>query len=81
MSLTPGDKARRLANRRFNERIKLIVTSLNAIALAILGAAFILPGVANVANLLSIEPWVLLFIALGIHVGAQALLGRLKSED
>ncbi len=57
MSLTEADKARRLAQPRFNERVKLIVTSLDAIALAILGAAFILPGTANVANLLSIESW------------------------
>jgi len=56
VSLTNADKARRLASRRFNERVKLIVTSLNAIALAILGAAFILPGIANVATCSASSP-------------------------
>jgi len=43
-------------SRRFNQRVKLIVTSLNAIALAILGAAFILPGIANVATFSASSP-------------------------
>lgn len=49
--LTP-DQERRLAAKRNNERVKLVVTSLNAIALAIFGTAFVMPAVNNIAILL-----------------------------
>ena len=64
--LTP-DRDRRLAAKRNNERTKVIATSLNAIALAIFGAAFVVPALAKSAVLLSPGPWVLRFVALAQH--------------
>ena len=81
MSLTPEDKRRRLAAKRNNERVKLAATSLNALALALLGAAFLIPALSNAAVLLTVEPWFLLFVAVALHFGAQATLNLLQSED
>ncbi len=79
-SLTP-DQERRLFAKRNNERVKLIVTSLNAVALAILGAAFLVPALANPAVLLSSGPWALVLIALTLYFGAHAVLQFLRSEE
>lgn len=78
--LTP-DQERRLAAKRNNERVKLIATSLNAIALAILGAAFLVPALANPAVLLSAGPWILVSVALTLHLSAHAVLRFLRSEE
>lgn len=80
MPLTP-DRERRLAAKRNNERVKLIATSLNAIALAVFGAAFVVPAIANPAVLLSAGPWILMSAALALHLGAHAVLRFLRSEE
>lgn len=78
MSLSDEDKKRRLAAKRNNERVKLFANSLNAVALTILGAAFILPSVNG--GLLSLTViWIP--VAVALHLGAQATLGLLRSED
>ena len=78
--LTP-DQERRLAAKRKDERVKLIATSLNAVALAVFGAAFLVPAVANPAVLLSSGPWILMLTALALHFGAHAVLQFLRSEE
>ena len=78
--LTPGQE-RRLAAKRNNERVKLIATSLNAIALAIFGAAFVVPALANPAALQSSSPWILVRVALALHPGVHAVLRFLRSEE
>lgn len=78
--LTP-DQERRLAAKRNNERVKLVVTSLNAIALAIFGTAFVVPAVNNIAILLSPTPWILLILAVALHSAAHGFLRFLRSEE
>ena len=56
--VTP-EQERRLAAKRSNERVKLAATSLNAIALAVLGTAFVIPAINNPLSLLSPGPWLL----------------------
>lgn len=78
MSLTSEDKARRLAAKRFNERVKLVVVTVNAMALTTLGAALILPAL-NPALPRTSSFWILL--AVGLHLIAQALFQLLRSEE
>ena len=80
MSLTP-DQNRRLAAKRNNERVKLITTSLNTVGLAILGTAFIVPAINNVAVLLAPGPWILLIVATALHVTAHGFIRFLRSEE
>lgn len=46
MSLDP-EQRRRLDSKRFNERVKLAYTTVNAFAIGIVGAALIVPGVSS----------------------------------
>lgn len=66
MSLTEEDRARRLAAKRSNERVKLAAGALNALGIAVAGAAVILPAINEPGFLLTIKPWILLFSAFGI---------------
>lgn len=76
--LTPLDRARRLAAKRNNERVKLVASTLNAIALTTFGAAFILPTVnAGMAA----PPLIWILAAVTLHLGAQAVFRLLRSED
>jgi hypothetical protein len=53
MSLDP-DAQRRLQAKRANERVKLLYSTANALAIGMVGAAFIVPGITS-ADLL-LEP-------------------------
>jgi len=75
---TPLDRARRLAAKKNNERVKLFAATLNAISVATFGAAFILPVVNGTVGPLS-AIWILLAVAL--HLSAQAAFRFLQSED
>jgi hypothetical protein len=46
----PEASARKLRAKRTNERVKLTTVSLNTLALAIVGAAFVIPGVTSLEN-------------------------------
>mgnify|MGYP001347515958 CR=1 FL=1 len=76
--LTPQDRARRLAARRTNERLKLIATALNAVSVATVGAAFILPAVNGASGPL---PLIWIPMAVGLHLAAQGVFHFLRSED
>ena len=70
-------RERKLRARRQNERLKLASTSLNTLSLAIVGAAFIVPGVVT----LEAVRWIWIPVAAVLHVSAHAVLRFLKSED
>jgi hypothetical protein len=70
-------RERKLRARRQNERLKLASTSLNTLSLAIVGAAFIVPGVVT----LEAVRWIWIPAAAVLHVSAHAVLRFLKSED
>lgn len=78
MSLADKDRQRRLAAKRINERIKLLVSTVNAVALTAFGAAFVLPTVNGAMGSLSVI-WIPGAVAL--HLVAHGLFQFLRSED
>ena len=76
--MTDEDKQRRLTAKRNNERVKLVVSTTNTLAITILGAVFVLPLVNG-----SISCMVLICFpaALVLHLVAHAALWFLHSED
>lgn len=80
MSLDP-DARRKLAAKRTNERIKLVYSTLNAFAIAIVVAGVILPGVSSPATLLDFQRVIWFSVAIALHVLAQLFVGALRSED
>lgn len=75
--IDPAPQERRLRAKRQNERLKLLVGFLNTLGLAILGAAFVIPGVSSLAGV----QWTWVCVGIGLHVVAQAVLQRLRSEE
>ena len=71
------DPRRRLRAKRQNERMKLGASSLNTLAMGLLGAAVIVPGVTSLQAI----QWQWIPVGLILHGGAHLLLGRLTSED
>ena len=78
--MSSEDVARRLAAKRFNERLKLSAAFLNNAGIATLVGAFVLPAVQD-AGRLSLYQWASIGIAAALHVTAQATLSGLRSED
>lgn len=72
---------RKLEAKRNNERVKLRANSMNAVALGILGAAFVVPGVSNgwTGSSPAIVIWIL--FALALHIGANWMFQFMRSED
>jgi hypothetical protein len=52
----PDDPRRRLRAKRQNERVKLVATSLNTVALAIVAAALIVPSVSGIVRVRCVPP-------------------------
>jgi len=74
-----GDQAtRRLAAKRANERIKLLIVSVNTVALTMFGATLVIPVVSGSRQDVPVT-WIL--VAIGLHVMAQALFQFLRNED
>lgn len=73
----PIDAERRLRAKRSNERLKLLVGFLNTTGLAIIGAAFVVPGVASFQGV----RWTWIPAGLGLHLMAQIALQMLRSEE
>lgn len=73
----PVGAQRRLRAKRQNERIKLLVSFLNTLGLAIIGAAFVVPGLVS----LSAVQWTWVAVGVILHLSGQAAFGLLKSEE
>lgn len=78
MTLSDEDKMRRLAAKRNNERVKLVAGTFNAMALTILGAAFILPSINGGVGALTLI-WIP--VAVALHLGAHMAFRFMRSED
>jgi hypothetical protein len=78
MTQKETDRARRLAAKRFNERLKLLIVALNAIAVASFGAAFILPMIGASGQKVSLL-WII--AAFALHLVAQGIFHWLRSEE
>jgi type IV secretory pathway TrbD component len=73
----PEASARKLRAKRANERLKLAAGALNTLALATVGAAFIIPGVTSLENV----RWAWIPVGVILHLLAHLVLGLMKSED
>ncbi len=71
----PGE--RRLRAKRVNEHVKLGVSALNTLSLAITGAALVVPGVTSFDTI----RWPWMPAAVALHLSAHGLLTLLRSEE
>ena len=67
--------------KRFNERVKLLTTTANALAIGVAGSAIILPVVRESTSVEPLRTAIWIFVAFILHLMAQAVLGLLRSED
>ena len=74
-------RRRKLAAKRTNERLKLLTSAMNTLAVGIVAAAMIVPGINSVSALLEPHRFAWLSTALTLHVSALFALRWLKSED
>ena len=76
------EEKRKLQAKRFNEHIKLLVTTINASGLVIFAAGVLQPIVATGAGVTLGQPVSWLWIALGAitHVVAQGLIRLIRLE-
>lgn len=75
------DQRRKLAARRTNKRLRLLTSAMNTLAVGIVGAAMIVPGINSAAALLELHRFAWLATALTLHVSAVFVLRWLKSEE
>ncbi|MEE8631498.1 MULTISPECIES: hypothetical protein [Methylobacterium] len=73
-------KARKLAAKRANERLKLLAGFFNTLALGVIGAGVIIPTVADLTNAWP-KSLVWLVTGLVLHCVGQGALTFLRSED
>lgn len=71
---------RKLSAKRFNEHIKLLVTTTNAIALVIFGAGVLQPLVMEVPAPFSVFNLVWIALSITLHLCAQALIRLIRQE-
>lgn len=75
------DRNRKLAAKRFNEHAKLLATFFNALSIATLGAAFIVPIAQDQYDLLKDGHWILIPAALALHLAGHAAIRLMRSEE
>jgi len=80
MALDPH-AGRKLHAKRANERVKLLYSTVNALAIGMVGAAFVVPGVTSADALLEPQRWIWILIAVALHSVAYLIVGWLRSED
>ena len=72
------EQRRKLQAKRFNEHVKLLVTTINAVGLVIFGAGVLQPLVAQPPGAAVNWRWVAL--AAILHVAAQAVIRLIRPE-
>ena len=77
-----SEEKRKHDAKRFNEHVKLLVTSLNAAALVILAASVLQPIILSGPQAVFSAPRIWIWIGLGIalHLLAQAFIRLLRPE-
>ena len=77
------EKDDRYERKLHNERTKLTANAFNAISIALVGAGFVIPVIANrdLGALLRVDTWIWIAAGVGLHFGARAMLGALKPEE
>ena len=75
--LDPIASERKLKARRANEHLKLMASFLNTLSLAVIGAAFVIPGVTSLQGV----RWIWIPAGLVLHLAAHLPCVSCKSED
>lgn len=81
--LPDQDGRRKFQAKVHNERVKMQAGALNALGVALVGAAFVFPVIRddNPAALLEWRTWVWIVLGAGLHRLGVAYLGTMKPED
>jgi hypothetical protein len=72
---------RKLIAKRFNEHVKLLATLFNALSIATFGAAFVVPLTQGQAGSIKDGHWILLLVALALHMAGHIAIRFMRSED
>lgn len=79
---TYSSEQRKLAAKAHNEGVKLFAAGMNALAVAVLTAAVILPIIHDISSFIIEYRPVWYFVGVGLHVAGQiALRSELRSEE
>ena len=77
-----SEQERKLQARRFNEHIKLLATTVNAVALITAGTGVVQPIIAGGAGSVLTQPrnWLWILLGIALHLCAQALIRLIRPE-
>lgn len=72
-----------LKNKRFNERVRLLASTFNILAIAFVIYAVLAPAVfwSNYVSFIDATTWIWIMAGLVLHLAAHHLLGALQLED
>lgn len=73
--------ARKLAAKRFNERLKLFASFLNALAIGVVGTAIVIPVIQQAETMVQLQRAAWFFLGLCRHLCAQSVFSGMRSED
>ena len=71
---------RKFHAKRFNEHIRLLVTSVNAIGLVIFGAGVLQPLVGSGQTSAVLANWIWVALSITLHLFAQSLIRLTRPE-
>ena len=77
MTAPESGSERKLQAKRTNEHLKLVASFLNTLSLAVIGAAFVVPGVTSLHGV----RWIWIPVGVALHLLAHLAVRLLKSED
>lgn len=72
---------RKFLAKRFNEHSKLLANLFNALSIATFGAAFIVPLAQGRDGFRNAEQWILIPVALALHLAGHAAMRLMRSEE
>lgn len=72
---------RKTRTKRFNERVKLMATTANALGIGVAGSALIIPATRADAFAFSFGTVIWLLAAIALHLVGHLLIGLIRSED
>lgn len=72
---------RKFIAKRFNEHTKLLATLFNSLSIATFGAAFVIPLAQGQEGFMKEGHWILLLVALALHMAGHAAVRLMRSED
>lgn len=80
MPLADGG-ARKFQAKRFNEHVKLLANFLNALSIATLGIAFVVPFAQGRHGMQTSEQWILMMVALILNMAGHSAIRLMRDEE